>query len=315
VTTPNSSPARPMRGLMVELAVAGVDGHHRTTALAQGGLRRRLHARIQGQVDVAPGNGRDPLQGADDAPLGVGLHPPHAHRPMEEGLVVSLDAGLADAPRSLVIGGVQLGQLGLVDLPHVADGVHRQRAVRVVAHQLGGDLHAGELVAARLHPGHFRLAEVKTQGHRLEGGIAPQTLAEAFQVLVGEADQTPQALKGVLQIGDLLGNDLQREGGDVLRQHPPLAVVDEAAGGRQGKDGDAVVLGEGGVVVVVEHLEIDHARHQHPHEQEHHDHRDDQTAREQALFSLRVLEFQVVHLRKRRSGDAGPGGRRTPKAR
>ena len=110
-----------------------------------------------------------------------------------------------------------------------------------------------------------------------------------------DVDDRGQLVDRALEVGDLAGRDLQRVGGVVAREHDAVAVEDQAAVGRDRHDRDAVVLGLGVVVVVLDHLQVDEARQQQRERGEHDDAGDADAQLEVVQLALDV--FRSVGMR------------------
>ena len=126
-------------------------------------------------------------------------------------------------------------------------------------------------MAIHADPGDLLLVEVEPQGYRIESAALGTQAIEAADVLVLDGDQAPQLLDGGGAVLDLLQGHIQGVGGEIVREHDPLGVIDQPAGRRQGLELDPVLLGQRGEVRVVGDLELGQTR-QHHRQGHHHQH-------------------------------------------
>ena len=89
-----------------------------------------------------------------------------------------------------------------------------------------------------------------------------EQLLEALAVLRLDVDHGRELVDQRLDVADLLGRDLERVGGVVVRDHDAVAVEDQAAVGNDRQHRDAVVLRQREVVLVLDHLQVDEAQQQ-----------------------------------------------------
>ena len=94
-------------------------------------------------------------------------------------------------------------------------------------------------------------------------GFLRQPGAEGFHVFVRQRQQRRQFGQRRLQVGDQLRHYHHREDRADVCQQLAVAVVDEAARGGQRNDVDAVVVREGGVLLVLNHHQPQHAYEEH----------------------------------------------------
>ena len=99
---------------------------------------------------------------------------------------------------------------------------------------------------------HLLVVEPRADGQAGEVVTFLQQLAEALAVLGRDLDHRGQLVDQRLQVAGFGGRDLERIGGVVVRQHGAVAIQDQPAVGDDGDDGDAVVLGQRMVVVVLQ---------------------------------------------------------------
>ena len=167
-------------------------------------------------------------------------------------LVALLQPGLADVVGAAVVGvDAQLLEpllVALVDAADVADHVRGELAVRVLAEQARLDVDAGEAVAVGGEPRHLLVGEARADRQAL--GVARLDAAACLKrraVARLDVDHLAELVDGASPGRcTLRGEDLQRVGRVVARQHDAVAVEDQPAVGHDRHDRDAVVLGLGG---------------------------------------------------------------------
>jgi len=175
-------------------------------------------------------------------------------------LVKTLDTGLADMVGAAVLHRVELLELAFIDAPHIADRMGEVLALRVVAHQLGNHLDAGQTELVHCQPGDLLLAELEQHRHRFER--PPPLFNAAFEqlaVLGGEFQHLDDHVQYLPPVAGPFAGQGQAEAGPVVGDDHPVAVVDQPAVGRNRLHVDAVVFRQGGVVVVLDHLQVVHA--------------------------------------------------------
>ena len=214
---------------------------------------------------------------------------------MQLALVGELDAELTDIVGALVVGGLVPGLDALdilfVDAADVAGDMRSDFAERILAKEPRLDLHAGKAVAIDGEPCDFLVAEPRSQWQALEIlGFLEQAL-ETLAVACLHVDDRRQCVDGLVEILHPRRSDFERIGRIALRQHDTVAIGDHAAVGDDGHDGDAVALGKGLIVLMLDELEIDESAEK-PAERENHDGaRDQQPAPEELLLELRISQL------------------------
>ena len=128
-----------------------LDGHKRTSVVAERRFCRLLQAYVERQLDVIAGSRRRARQGADRAAAGVDFDLLDACRSVQLALVGKLYAHLADVVRAFVIRRffplVDALEVVIVDAADIADDVRRDFSERILAEQSRLDLDAGKPVA------------------------------------------------------------------------------------------------------------------------------------------------------------------------
>ena len=124
------------------------------------------------------------------------------------------------------------------------------------------------LLAANLR--HFHVVQPRADRQAGEIVALLEQLAEALAVLRRDLDHGASSLISGSSVAGLGRRDLERIGGVVVRQHRAVAIEDQPAVGDDRDDGDAVVLGQRVVVLVLQHLHVEEADKQ---QEEHEQHR------------------------------------------
>mmetsp|Transcript_37511 Transcript_37511/g.87367 ORF Transcript_37511/g.87367 Transcript_37511/m.87367 type:complete len:447 (+) Transcript_37511:3636-4976(+) len=172
-------------------------------------------------------------------------------------------------------------------------------AERIGAEQPCLDLDAGEAEALGREARDLLVGQLGADRQRVGVlGFVEQAL-EAALVARLDLDDLAERLDGAVQVDDLLGVDLERVGRVVAGQHDTVAVLDQAAVGHDGHDGDAVGLRALGEAVVLDDLQPHQPRHQQP-EAEQHERARGQHAQPEAR-QLLVEVLQDDHGRLKRS--------------
>lgn len=206
--------------------------------LGQDAVHLALERQVDGQHDVRSRARRDDAEEPDLAAGRVDLDPPLPARAAELRLELRLDPGLADPIERRVRAGWTAGgpELRLGDRADVAEQVARQRSVDVLPPRLRLDGHAGQLRVALLDRlGHRRIGGVQERHARegivLPGGDGPGELRRAA---AGQLGQPPvHRLRAARQVGRRRRDGENRP---VPDQGDPVAVVDQAARGRERAD-------------------------------------------------------------------------------
>ncbi|MNQ93426.1 hypothetical protein D3C85_1088920 [compost metagenome] len=249
---------------------------------------------VQRQLQGVAVYRRGAAQRAHRAAGGVGLDFLEAVLAVQVVLVYRFQPQLADVGGTAVVGGLLLGGEAVLltrpDAADVAEHVAGQLLVRVVAVQSRLDLDAGEAPQVGRQPRRLDVVHLQPQRHRLEVLRFRQEFLEALQVARRDRHHLAQRLDGGVEVVDLVRGQLQGVGRVVARQLDAVAVDDQAAVGLHRHQRDAVVLGEGGEVLVLEHLQPDEARHQQQQHQHHEQVGDQQPPVQLAFFGVRVFQ-------------------------
>ena len=210
-------------------------------------------------MNVAAGHGGLDTELSDDATTGGNLDLQKADVALENFLVALLDAQLADV-RDPCIHGCLLFPLQsfLVkarDSADVAQQMRRRLPIRVAANGASLDAHAGQLLDAHGHPGHLLIGELGLKGDGVELAGVGQVALEATNVGWREVEQGGELFNERVDIALDAGLQLHREARIISRQHFAVAVEDEPPGRLHGQQGNSIVLGLDGVVLVLPDLQ------------------------------------------------------------
>ncbi len=300
-----------------DIAGLGLDRHQRAATVAEQLLGHPLQVDVQRQDQVVAGRGLRGGQRTDRPPARADLDLFVAGQAVQLGLVALLDADLADVLGAAVVVGVlarivsDVGltvglarvvdalEVALGDATDVADHVRRRLAQRILAEQPRVHVHAREAEALRREARHFLVGQLAADRQALEAARVFHQALEAAAVARLDVDHLGELVDGVVQRVLQLGRgDLQRVGGVVARQHHTVAIHDDAAVGLDRRHRDAVVLGLGRILLVLDRLQPEEARQQQPEAHQH-----EQRGRCQPHAKARQLLFDVADL----GHASGPG--------
>ena len=149
-----------------------------------------------------------------------------------------------------------MASFGLVDAADVAQQMAARLAQRVVAEQPCLDVHAGEAEALRGEARHLVVGQLGADRQRFEALALFHQPLEPLAVARLDVDHLAETVDQRIEVGDLRRRDLQRVGRVVVGQHDAIAVDDQAAIGHDGHHCDAVVLGLGGKLLVLDDLQV-----------------------------------------------------------
>ena len=141
------------------------------------------------------------------------------------------------------------------DPADVAQQMRRRLPVRVAANGASLNAHAGQLLDAHGHPGHLLIGELGLEGDGVELAGAGQVALEATNVCGREVEQGCEFFDERVDIALDAWLQLHREACIISRQHLAVAVEDEPPGRLHGQQGNSIVLGLDGVVLVLPDLQ------------------------------------------------------------
>ncbi len=175
-------------------------------------------------------------------------------------LVRRLDSELADETGAGVLVGVDLLHVLFVDGAHVADGVNRRFAERVVPGQPRANVDARELVPMDREQRHFLFVQLQLDRHALVDLVQQDVAPRIGDLLAAQqSDLDQQGQRGVerLVVPHLFAHQFDLIRRQVVRQHHAVPIQDQAAAGRYGLGADAVALRQSGVIVVLQDLQVE----------------------------------------------------------
>ena len=177
-------------------------------------------------------------------------------------------------------------------------------AVRILSKEAGVDLHTREAVSVRRELRHLLLRKAGADRQALEGLAFVHQALEALAVLGRDLHDRREPVDGGLEIGDLAWGDLERVGGIVVGEDDSVPVQDEPAVRHHGYDGNAVVLRECVVIVVLYHLHVKEAREQYREQSDNHNPRDGEPHAKAGELDLRVAYFYAARHRTNQTWSA-----------
>ena len=201
--------------------------------------------------------------------------------PTKRGLVLRLDARLADLVVRQVPLRAQPLEVGGRHRAGVTHDLGKERAVQVVALRLDDDAHPGQLeMLFRDDPGHV-LGHARGDRHLVEAGagILVDRLVDRARAEVEEGREAGDDRRALRQ-GQVRRQHLDRVGRDVADERGAVPVVDEAAGRGDLLRHDAVAVGKAGVVAALIDLEVEQPRREHAEDQRDDEAEHDETAQQ-----------------------------------
>ena len=137
-----------------------------------------------------------------------------------------------------------------------------QCAVGIVAHDLHIDLSAQETVSIDRQGRDFLIGQGELEDHRFKRTPrALQAVVKVLDLLFTDRGDGGQCFNEAVEVFDAFAYQRQIEDGTVFRQQVAPAVEDEAPDRRHGHHLHAVFLGTGLVVLVLQHLQMEHPGH------------------------------------------------------
>ena len=143
----------------------------------------------------------------------------------------------------------------LVDAADIADHMGGDFFKRIIAEQPCFHLNTRKAPDIGRHFGHFVVGELDLQRNGFKVAAFFCLFAKAFDVAGVDVHQLGQLAEGLLQIFNFVRCEFQRVGGVILRQHHAVAIHNQPTVGDDRRQGDAVILGQGGKVFVLIHLQ------------------------------------------------------------
>ena len=272
-------------------AIVRIDGHHSATTPTEGVLGRFLQVDIEAEHDVLARFRIDTIEHTQHATTGIGLDLFIADFAVQLVLVETLDTGLADMVGAGVIGRIQTLELLLVDAPDVADRMREVFLLRIMPHQLRRHLDARQAELVDRNASDLLFGQFEQNRHRLERTppLAHAAL-EQGTIILAEFQHLDHRIEHARPVTGAFAGHGQAEAGAVVGDDHAIAVEDQPAGRRDRLHMDAVVLRQGAVMLVLNHLQVVHAHDQHAGQQDDHDAANEHPALDQASVLFMILE-------------------------
>ena len=234
-----------------------------------------------------------------DAPSRVGLDLFEAGSAVQRALVTLLQTRFPDVVGAFVIARLiallYALEVAVVDAADVTHHVRSDLSEGILAEESALDIHPRKAVTVDRDLGDFLVGEAIADRQGVASlAFVPQTL-EAPAVLGLDVDDGRELVDRALEIRDLAEGELQRICGVVAGEDHAVAVKDEPAVGRIRHDRNAVVLGLGVVVLVLDHLQVEKAPEQYRECGEHNDSGDAQAQLEVIQVALGVPDLGETH--------------------
>ena len=158
-------------------------------------------------------------------------------------------------------------------------------------HELRFDDDARQPKPVHRERGDLRFRQHHLQRHRFERAAAAlEAFVERFDVAFVELDELVKFGDQCVEIGDLLGDEAEREHGLVVREQDAVAIEDQSARRPDRLHLDPVLVRSRAVFFVVGDLQVNHPREQHEDGQQREQEQADRATREVALFPVRILD-------------------------
>ena len=200
--------ARRLMPFTKQIAIVGRRGRHsqhtagrriqrddRAPLIAQRLHGGALQIEIEMQDNILARDRREPIQHAQDATVGIGLHVLVPDLPMQLTLVVTLDADLSYLEGAAVLRGIERLQLALVDAPDIAESMGQQFSVRIVPKELRLHHDAGQSMSIDCKTRLLLFTELKTQGYGIIGTAPLELATEFLHVVIGQRHEFPELRK------------------------------------------------------------------------------------------------------------------------
>ena len=174
--------------------------------------------------------------------------------------VTLLDADLADIVRAAVIGSqigcLELLEILVVDASYIADQMCSLVFVGILTEQARLDFHTGKAKALGGEAGNFNFTQATAYRVAVGGMRFGEQFLEALAILGLNIYQGSQFIDCGFEIAHLGGRDFQRVAGIILCQNHAVAILNQAAIGYDGYNRNAVVVGQGGKIVLFDQLQM-----------------------------------------------------------
>ena len=205
-------------------------------------------------------------------------------------LVARFDAGLATLRGARVARGLDLLEIFGGQRPDVSDGVRDGLTVRVVANEPRFEIDARKTGPLDREVGDFPIRQPRVQRDRFEPRAAAARFANPRDFLRVDQAGIGEPRQRAIQIVDLLGNEFELVGREVLREHTAAPIEDQAANRRHRLDTNAIALRTLREVFVVDHLQLNEPCHDDPEQQNANKRRQQDPGDEEPAFGVVILD-------------------------
>ena len=257
-----------------------------------------------------PAHGRGGFQGTHNIALRVFFHLLIAGHTVQLLLVIVFQAHFADmggtAIEFVAVFAFQLVAVFVADAADIADNMGGEPAVGVFAEGAGVHFHAFKPEQHRRQPCRFFGAQFQFQRNALVGSGFGTEALETLHIGLANFHIRAQGRYQILHFHfQFVGNDFQRIGRIIVRQHHAVHIGDFAANRRGGDKRDAVGGGFIHKFLVPGYLKPHKLPHQHTEKHQNHDKRHHQPQQVILLSATgrrfnRPVMMTRLHLRERR---------------
>src|SRR5664279_3747290 len=246
-----------------DFAVARVHRHNSPGFAFERLFGGDLQIKIDGELELFAGNRGHVAEGAHFLATTVDQHLARAVLAHQNIVVVLLDPRHADDVARVVQLPLRLSQHVFAHLADVADNVGHESVAGIEAAVNGDGVELGQLRFVRFDKGQLVGSDVVFEEQRLIARHSGHALQAGTQ-LVGGNVQSGGDLVGVyLEIAVLIAQQQHGERGIVVNDDAAFAVKDLAARRQNGDLLDAVLFGQGAVVIAARHLQAPQPEGQH----------------------------------------------------
>ncbi len=251
----------------------GLDRHQRAAAVAKGLFGHFLQLDVERQSQVVALYRCCPRQTANGPSARIDFDLFIAGLTMQLIFVLLFQSGLANVVGAFIVCRLFVFlddlQVALVDSIDIADGVRGDRTQRILAEQTRLDLDTGKEITVGCKASDFLLTQARANRQAFEILALLEQPAKTLAILGQNLDHLAQTFDRRFEVRDLRGRNLQRESRVIMGQDRTIAIDDDTPVGNDRHQGNPIVLGAGGVVGVLQHLQMDEAHDQDNESREH----------------------------------------------
>ena len=222
--------------------------------------------------------------------MGVGDDVAETDLTVQVRFVAPFDACLARVRRARVARGVESLQILCAQSAHVAHRVRHFGPIRVMANQarLEVDTREARTLDGEIRDFLVRQSELQRDG--LEAGTAAAQFHIARNICGIDELQGREAMQGIVNVVDELGNEFELVGRQVFGNDAPFPVEDQPADRRRRYDAHAVALRLFGKQLVIDDLQLHQSCDDEAEQQQRDDGCEDDAPQEQAPLRMDVLD-------------------------